>query len=249
MADSFTANYNLTKPEVGASRDTWGQKLNDNMTAVDLQMKANANAAIAAQTTANAAQTTANSATTTANAALPKAGGTMTGSLTLNAAPTADLGAATKAYVDGADATNAAAATAAQTTANTANVRATAAEYRAGAVGTAPRVDYIWSAAAPVALTDGATVNIDLSSGINFTLTIAGNRTLANPTNTKPGQAGLIVVTQDATGGRTLAFGNSFKFANGVAPSPDTTANYVNVYSYFVVSSSFIVLTMQRGVR
>ena len=36
----------------------------------------------AAQTTANAAQTTANAAQTTANAALPKAGGTMTGTVT-----------------------------------------------------------------------------------------------------------------------------------------------------------------------
>lgn len=37
-----------------------------------------------------------------ANAALPKAGGTMTGNLVLNAAPTVDLGAATKKYVDDA---------------------------------------------------------------------------------------------------------------------------------------------------
>jgi hypothetical protein len=38
--------------------------------------------------------------TTTANAALPKAGGTMTGNLVLNADPTASLQAATKQYVD-----------------------------------------------------------------------------------------------------------------------------------------------------
>jgi hypothetical protein len=40
------------------------------------------------------------STTTTANAALPKAGGTMTGNLVLNADPTASLQAATKQYVD-----------------------------------------------------------------------------------------------------------------------------------------------------
>ena len=38
--------------------------------------------------------------TSTANAALPKAGGTMTGNLILNADPTAALGSATKQYVD-----------------------------------------------------------------------------------------------------------------------------------------------------
>ena len=44
MADTTTPNYGLTKPEVGASADTWGAKLNTNMTLVDAQMKTNADA-------------------------------------------------------------------------------------------------------------------------------------------------------------------------------------------------------------
>jgi hypothetical protein len=94
----------------------------------------------------------------------------------------------------------------------------------------------------PVPLVDG-TVAVDLSLGNNFTLTLAEDSTLSAPTNATAGQSGVIVVTQDGTGNRTLGYNTAYKFAGGSVPTVTATANAVSVLAYYVESSSRITMT------
>ena len=90
------------------------------------------------------------------------------------------------------------------------------------------------------ALTDGATITPDLAASNNFSVTLAGNRTLANPTNIVAGQSGSVFITQDGTGSRTLAFGSYWDFAGGTAPVLSTAAASVDRIDYVVRSATSI---------
>lgn len=84
---------------------------------------------------------------------------------------------------------------------------------------------------ATVALTDAATITVDASLSNVFSVTLAGNRTLANPTNLVSGQTILFLIKQDATGSRTLAYGSAYKWSGGTTPTLTTTANKLDVIS------------------
>ena len=89
-------------------------------------------------------------------------------------------------------------------------------------------------------LTDGATITPDFDANQNFSVTLGGNRTLANPSNIDAGQTGSIFVVQDATGSRTLSFGTYWKFAGGTAPTLSTGASAVDRIDYIVYTSTAI---------
>ena len=80
----------------------------------------------------------------------------------------------------------------------------------------------------------GTAATLNLSSGTVFTVTLNGNATLtvSNPTNVA---SFMVILTNDATPGRTVAFaGGSFKFPGGAATlSRTTTAAGVDVWVFF----------------
>jgi len=108
---------------------------------------------------------------------------------------------------------------------------------------TSPNTNTSYTLALPgvvATLTDAATITPDMSSNTNFTVTLGGNRTLANPTNFVSGQTGSIFIVQDGTGSRTLSWGSYWDFSNGTAPTLSTAANAVDRVDYVVRSATSI---------
>ena len=87
--------------------------------------------------------------------------------------------------------------------------------------------------------TTGSTT-IDFSVANIITATLTGATTFANPTTESVGQSGSIIVTQDGTGSRTLAWGTQFKWTGGTAPTLSTAANAVDRIDYLVVAADQI---------
>lgn len=89
-------------------------------------------------------------------------------------------------------------------------------------------------------LTDGATITPDFAASNNYTVTLGGNRTIANPSNLTAGQSGSIFIVQDGTGSRTASFGSYWDFAGGTAPTLTTNASAVDRVDYIVRSTTSI---------
>jgi hypothetical protein len=94
-------------------------------------------------------------------------------------------------------------------------------------------------------LTDGATINWDLSQNQVASVTLGGNRTLANPTNKVDGAVYILIVKQDATGGRTLSFSSDYKFAGGSAPTITTTASKADVMTFVCDGTNMLGVASQ----
>lgn len=120
---------------------------------------------------------------------------------------------------------------------------ATAAEYQANTSGNkALTPDKVWAASAYTALTDAASITIDMNAGFNFSVTISGNRTLANPSNAKVGQAGWFKIT--ASGGtRTVSFGGNYFVTPSITPPVSIASGEICYIFYCVDTTARIIVT------
>lgn len=84
-----------------------------------------------------------------------------------------------------------------------------------------------------------ATTTINLANGQFVTATLAVNTTFVFTIGGKAGTSGTnatsftLVLTNDATAGRTIVWPGAVKWANGVPPTRTTAANRTDVYTFF----------------
>lgn len=119
---------------------------------------------------------------------------------------------------------------------------ATAAEFRSNTASKLLDAAGVWGAAAEVALTDAATIAVDLATFLNgATVVLGGNRTLGNPSNDKVGQCFTIWLT--ASGGtRTLALDTQYKVGAYVEAFPISVLTTETVGVHCMVRSSTLAV-------
>ena len=97
-------------------------------------------------------------------------------------------------------------------------------------------------------LTYGTTVNWNMQSGYNATLTLtASTSTIAAPTNIGAGINYTLLLVQDATGSRTTTWNAAFDFGTAGTPTLTTTANKTDVISCLAASTSTLYCTINKG--
>jgi hypothetical protein len=91
-------------------------------------------------------------------------------------------------------------------------------------------------------LTDEALISWDVSAGNWGIVTIAGDRTLAAPTNATAGQEMILDVIQGAGGSHAVTFNANFEFPSGTQPAQSTTEGAKDRYRFAVNAANDIEL-------
>lgn len=119
---------------------------------------------------------------------------------------------------------------------------ASTSDYRGNTADKYLTTDIVFSSMAFVGLSDASSITWDMDTGFNFSVSLGGNRTLANPSNVEVGKAGCVKFT--ASGAiRTIDFGTNF-YSDSSLTLPISIASGADCYVfYFAQASSVILIT------
>ena len=126
---------------------------------------------------------------------------------------------------------------------------ATSAELEAGTASKILSAAIIYDPAVNLGTTVSGSVTWDFNTFLNATTTLTGNVTALTCSNIKASQSGVIKITQDGTGSRTMVAGwcSQFRWAGGVRGTLSTTASATDSLYYQCVSSTVCDVSLSKA--
>lgn len=224
MADTTTTTYSLTKPEVGASDDTWGTKWNNNLDSIDDLF--DGTTAIQPNLVAGSFKIGGTAVTSTA-AEINILDGVTATTAELNILDGVTSTATELNILDGVTATT---AELNYLDVTTLGLTEASKAVTADANGVVTFDNGTIEESTPLS---GTTVTINLRDGDNFTHTLSGNTTytFSNPAASGKTSAFTLKVTQDSTA-RTITWPTAVKWPGGTAPTLSSGSADIDVFVF-----------------